>query len=292
MTKKIFVLFAVLSIGLFGSLAFAQSDSTTVAHKACIVHACNSNFDGFYGEASVTATLDKGKKDLSTDLTYFAIGNSSDRFELYAKIDSKTGSSDLQEAFVRFKFFDLDFNVGKQVVPFGINYLSRPSSSVFVTTPNQDAYVDGFGSYIEDSRMRFDGFYGGGGVYSLRAKAYFFDKGFIPSMSYNDQEQVNLAIETYFDTALLKTSLLGEWHCWNGNTWARTLITPGFYDRIGVLFSYYNTSANLGLQNFDFTPDAWTYGLYCEVSKGIDVTAEWKSGETFRPVSVRFATTF
>lgn len=287
--NKFRISIAVLAILAISSIAaVAQTDSTST--KVCNVTAvCDK---GFYGEAAVVATVDKGEKDLRTDLSYFAIGNSSDRFELYTKLNAEDNSFDMQEAFVKFRFLDLDFNLGKMVVPFGINYLDRPSRSVFITTPTQDLYADGLGSYLENAQGRIDGFYGGDGVYSLRAKAYLFDKGLIPSLSYNDKDQLNIAVETYFSTVLLNASILGEWHCWDGSTWARTVLTPGFYNGFGVLLSYYNTSANLGLQNFDFTPDSWTYGLYCEVSKGVDVTAEWKSGENFRPVSIRFATTF
>ena len=282
--KRFLVTCTLICAIMIAAVSFANTDTMSCATK--------SKSCGFYGVGSVTATIDKPERDFSADLSYLAIGNTSDRFEFYSKYDLETDELDIQEAFANFKFSGLDFRIGRMVVPFGINYLDRPYTSVFITVPNADEYKNGVGMWLEDNKARIDGFYGGEGSYTMRGKVYLFDKGLIPSVSWDNQNRFNVAMEAYGESLFLNASLLSEWHSWNGDFWARSVLTPGFYDKVGLLLSYYNTGANLGIADLDFTPDAWTYGLYCELEPGINVTAEWKSGEDLTPVTIRFATIF
>lgn len=276
----------------FTTTVFADSTKVacTVKHvESCAIKQC----EPFYGSIAVIGSFDKDtEKDLTTTISHLAVGKSTDQMELYTVYNQKDKTVDIQEALVKFSLFDVNLKFGQMATPFGINYLDRPENSVFISVPRYDTYDLGFMGTLEDSRVKFDAFYGGNNNWSARIAAKLFGESIIPSYSMMTNQVSAIGIQTYYTSLGADISVLGEWLPDNGNTWLRTVVTPGFYNKIGFMASYYNTVKPGSLNEFDFNPDAWTAGFYLVPAEKVTASFEWKKDEGFIPVTFEIATTF
>jgi hypothetical protein len=259
----------------------------------------------FYGVGSVVATLDTDKDtvlgDFSTRVNYLAIGNTSKNFEIYGVHRALVDTTYIEEAYVKFPMFGLDTNIGKIVQPFGLTYFSRPQNSVFMSIPRFDIPDDSILLTFDSDIIDVAASYAGNDVTTARVKGTFFNELLVPSVSYTNNEEIKkelgkwiIAGESYFQSTYLNYSLLGEWMVDNQNYWVRTVLTPGFFDIIGLLAAYYHTP------DMAFTLEAWevsrdnvfTYGAFTDIADNLTLTIEWRADRPLSPFTFRFITTF
>lgn len=258
-----------------------------------------SNAEEFYGSVSVDVKIDE--EDVISNLDYLSIGNSSKNFHLYGLYRASLDSLYIEEAYVKFTKYGLNFNIGRRVQQFGIVYLGRPENSVFISFPKFDRYGEMVGVSFFSEILNIDLGYEGNSDVTIKAQTTLFDGTIIPSISYTNADNLeeqyeNWAIsnEVYFKSLYVNFSSLSEWWSDTGDFWTRLVITPGAVNIVGVFGSYYNTpNMNETLEVWNITsPDIWTYGFFVDVSDNMVLSSEWLSGKSLIPTTLRFSTTF
>jgi hypothetical protein len=248
-----------------------------------------TEFNG-YGQSIMNYDSDGDK--LSTDLTYLAFEAKDRGYNVYATYDFDNSNVNIVEAYAKFKFTGMDVQVGRMVRPFGINFLDRPESSVFITVPKYDSYAEGVNLAYEESYFIVEGFYSDDNIYDFRVKLELFNDGIIPSLSYNSDKQFLVSNELYYESLVFNYSNLTEWNVDTGFFWTRSVISPGIFDVIGIMVSYYDTIDNNLIPDYNFTPDAWTIGGYLDLSDSTTLSTEYKLGESLTPLSFGLTTKF
>lgn len=255
--------------------------------------------EAFYGElAGNFVVSDSDGESLDASMSYFGVGKMTENANVYALYDFSTGTAELQEAAAKFTLFDV-YNVtaGRQAVPYGIMYLDRPMTSVFISSPKRTAYADGVGVMMADEFLRVDGFYSNDDLWSFKGEMTFefANDGilFIPSYSYSNVHEHIISVESTGWSLLAAMSNLTEWNATTGEFWTRFVATPGLTESFGVFASYYNVDVNnmIAIRDFSFAPDAFTAGAFIDVNDVV-VSAEWKLDEEFMPMQIQATTRF
>jgi len=296
MKFKTVLLLVVFLLG--SSVAFADNHGAVVAIEATIDYNDNTPEDDLYVDQGYLAGWYE-----STDGYVYA------RSEMFqADFVSINGDTiqyqsqrfEIDELYGKLYFFDLDWKLGKVLLPFGFDYLSRPETSVFITAPDKDLYGFGLHLGVEYGFLGLDGAYLGKGHYSVRSTATLFDGMNTISFAVNNVPEIKERYGRFAITNMFKygstffdVSNLVDYNPDNGDFWTRMVIAPGIFDSIGIFGGYYNVNEmHNGLHDFDHNVDSWTYGAYLDLSPNAGFTIEWMNSHAFNPLSMELTITF
>jgi len=210
-------------------------------------------------------------------------------------IMDRTEEFELDEAYVKTMWQDIEWQLGKVYVPFGFKDLDNPMKSVFIVQPRTD-YLD-YGLHLATKYdiMNLQGTYIDSDNYSLQGSLKLFDGGEIISVSYADSEQLmtwSINNEFYYQSLLFNFSNVIEYTPENGNIWTRSVIAPGILDVVGLTVGYYDIdSTDLTLWDYDMD-QAFTYGFYFDIGEQATVSTEWKTGKSINMPTIKITSTF
>lgn len=261
---------------------------------------------GFGGTAVIDATVDvdNDSQNLSTDLTYVAGWYDGKSFEGYGIWNKDLNTVEFEEANIKFSLFDLNWSVGKKAAPIGFMHLQRPEQSMFITAPRADFISDGLYLNASEGPISVDGMYlEDSDEYVVKTTIDLFNDGFVGFVSYNNVLELENTYGQFvlgglfkYESLLVNLSVTGEYMPDTGNFWARSVTGPGVFDKIGLFAGYYNIEDNSGVVNgyneFSYSPDAWTYGGYIDLSDNVTASVEYKLDEGLNPIIAQFVATF
>lgn len=254
-------------------------------------------FADYGGILSVTSSFDvSSSDDLNVYDNYVAGWFSRDDVSLYAMLN-EDGTVYFEEAYIKFNSNGLRFNLGKVIVPFGFEKLNRPQTSVFITSPKSDLQTNALNISAKYGILDVDGSYVGNGDWALRAALRFFDgyEKIMVSYSNIDSYENDFLISNKFiyESLLLNVSSLTELGTKNGDFWSRLVLSPGIFDVFGFMLAYYNVDEmGTTLNSWDYSPDAWSYGFYFDISYKATASVEWKDDKAFNPIVVKLMAKF
>lgn len=260
------------------------------------------------GVVSVESTIDYKKstdqKDISVNSTYLAGWYGNNDGYVYARSSTDTTSVIVDEAYVKFNIIDdnIKWKLGKVLLPFGFEYLSRPQTSVFITSPRGDFY--GFGLHAERSYgiMNVQGSYLGSGSYSARLNGTLLNKknmknvtglGFINIQDLEDEYGKFSITNSYkFRSTWFDLANLMEYTPDNGEFWSRLVVAPGVLDSVGLFGGYYNVDNMYNTLHKDVYSDKWSYGVFVDISPNATASFEWINSWGLNPVTLALTVKF
>lgn len=291
MTKnKMFLIFGICLLVLVG-VRIANAEDCVYTHA--------SGPESFYGEVAGNFIVsDSDEESFNASMAYLGVGKCTENANIYGVYDFETREIVVQEAAAKFSLFNTyHITAGRQAVPYGIMYLDRPMTSVFISSPKKTMYADGLGVMLADEFLRVDGFYSSEDLWSFKGEATFSfaNDGIVvvPSYTYSNEHEHIVSLESSGWSLLASMSNLTEWNATTGEFWTRFVATPGVTESFGAFVSYYNVDVNnmIAIRDFTFAPDAFTAGAFVELNDVV-VSAEWKLDEEFMPMQLQATTRF
>jgi len=275
------IIFLVYCVGCLVSKSYAEELNFTLSIESKL-------------ETDLDSSIEPTIRELSIDYK-------KDNLTFFSTIDDSAGTMTIDEVSYNFHMYDLDWRLGKTIVPFGYDYLERVNSSVFITAPTASNY--GYGLHMSTGYdiLQAESFIDGESRWSAKGTLRLFNDGITTTFSYTDINEIvneygNWSITNKFlySSLFLNLSLLTEYLPDNGGFWTRSVISPGVFDLIGVFGGYYNLDGNIahGLDNYIYQPDSWVYGGYVDISKETSLSIEFKSDRAFSPMFIRLTTKF
>lgn len=273
------------------------------------------------GVASIESTFDykssTSEDDVSVDQAYLAgwYGNDDGYFYVRSEafqvdfIDANGDTTnyesqrlEVDELYGKFHLIheSLDWKIGKALIPFGFEYLSRPNTSVFITSPRQDFYAMGLHLEYKYGIIGFQGSYLGDEQYSAKVRLSFLDGMDKLAFAITNIDDVEDSYGSYSITNAFKyastffdASLLAEYTPDNDDFWTRLVIAPGVFDSVGLFGGYYHVQEmHNTLHDFSGDPDIWSYGAFVDVSPNMTVSAEWMNSLVLNPVTLEITIKF
>lgn len=263
---------------------------------SCVPNAYPSEING---SASFLVNVDE---DIDTNLDRLDVYTTTKNLVVYGVYLAQLDSLYLDEAYVSFNKFDLRFDVGYIVQPFGITKLARPQNSVFTSSPRLDRSDENIGITFNSSILNITGAYAGKSKFTLQGRYNdLFEGKVIPSVSYTNNDTLltsfghwALSLEIYYQSVWISLSSITEYMPDVNGFWTRVVTTPGVLNIIGLMGAYYNTpTMDETLYPWQLTSvDVWTYGFFVDLDDNLTLSTEWRSNGSLLPVSLYFVTTF
>ncbi len=249
------------------------------------------------GELSIVGDLDLGDKnqDPNSYIQHLGVYSKSENAYVYGVMD-RYEEIEIREAYVTFELKNLRWKLGKVQVPFGFMDLDNPTKSVFIVYPRKNYNDYGLHLATRYDIMKLEGAYIDHLNYSFKSKFLFLDGNEVISFSYANSEYLDdfsINNEFFYSSLFFNFSNVIEYNPDSGNFWTRSVFAPGILDFIGINLGYYHLNhVEQGLQDYDLTGDAFTYGFYLDMAKDVTISNEWKSNTSFNKPTIKITAKF
>ncbi len=246
------------------------------------------------GELGVMGNFDFDGNNEDMFIQHIRFSMDSDNAFIALNVD-RDDEFELDEAYVKAVWQDIEWQVGNVYVPFGFKDLDNPTKSVFIVQPREDYLDYGLHLVSKFDIINLEATYIDQNNYSFQGSAKLFDGGEIFSVSYANSEYLldwSINNEFYYSSLLFNFSNVIEYTPDNGNFWTRCVFAPGILDVAGLTIGYYDVDeTDLTLWDYDMD-QVFTYGFYFDIGATSTVSTEWKAGTQFNMPTIKITSTF